>query len=937
MSLLDRFRQQPPPVPAKPDAPAWRPRGQSGRGHYHGFLALEELTLDLQGIRGLAVFDRMWRTDPDVRRAGAMVINPILGGTWSVEPHGGDDAGDRDRKAAKGVEWALFEHMRPRLAGHLAQFLPVLVRSGFAPGEQVWESAGWDGQQMLVPRTIGLRLPRTIHRWLQDDFGELTGIEQLLPTGAPGVITIPGDDLLYYRLGAEGDNWEGTSLLRPAYKPWYIKEKIEQLDAIAQEREATGIPVVFPPASGSDDDTLDDLEQKLADLKGGEAVYLMMPGPSAEDVGEAGWRFDVKGLGGGGGSGGGSRDAQPSLEYHSKKIAAAFIAEFMMLGQQQVGARATADVQQDPFLAGVEAIATVIEDALNDTLVPRITALNFDVDEPPRLRMSLVDSTSLEELERYVQGLIQAQALTPDHPLEDFLRDKADLPPADPAERERREQAREEMEEMRRQGLEPDKPDGEDEEGDEDDAARSPSNSSSNQPSADRQLARQERPLRPWEQRMELDTIEDAIEQARERFQQAAGAAVRALAADQAQVAERGRQLPRKPSEALVEALRVELADLYITGRRTVADELAAQRSDGAPPQVLARDDEPNSIVRRARLVAQAIVDRVAAALERLAVGGRSDLGELQAAGEREAGAALRAEAQLHAVAALNEGRSDEADVHADEIAGSRYTSILDRNRCGDCAEADDDVLRPLDDPVRVARRPPNPKCDGGSRCRCMEFYELREEVAPSGASLLDQKRWPGGAPWRPKGPAPGRFRGEAIGISPFRGRKGYTELEPVLRYFESPRFKGFAKRVQREAAIADLDVTQLSPAIGLWRGRWDPGVAVTLDGDSAAIRRLTRGLAAEYKQESVMHMRVDPRGPDFLYTLPSVPPSDEAKAALTRHGFDGGRFVEGRLEVADLKGRKRTHATALARDLGVQLEYTRVRVEFDQGPFSAE
>jgi hypothetical protein len=61
-------------------------------------------------------------------------------------------------------------------------------------------------------------------------------------------------------------------------------------------------------------------------------------------------------------------------------------------------------------------------------------------------------------------------------------------------------------------------------------------------------------------------------------------------------------------------------------------------------------------------------------------------------------------------------------------IRGVTYTSILDGNRCSSCAAADDDVLRPLEDPVRLAHRPPNPNCHGGSRCRCMEFATLKDE-----------------------------------------------------------------------------------------------------------------------------------------------------------------------------------------------------------------
>jgi hypothetical protein len=90
-------------TPAKPTEPTPQtaPRGQSGRWHTSGYLQFEELNAELQHPQGHAIYDRMWRTDPDVRRSLAMALNPILGATWSMEPYGGDDATDLDRTVAE--------------------------------------------------------------------------------------------------------------------------------------------------------------------------------------------------------------------------------------------------------------------------------------------------------------------------------------------------------------------------------------------------------------------------------------------------------------------------------------------------------------------------------------------------------------------------------------------------------------------------------------------------------------------------------------------------------------------------------------------------------------------------------------------------------------------------------------------------------------------
>ncbi len=737
LGILDRFRKTQPPKAAQ---------GRSGRAHAEGYLELEELNIELQGQAGLRIFDEMYRTDPDVRRSLAMVCNPIIAGLWTVEPFGGDDADEQAVQQARAVEWALFEFLRPNLTAHLAESLPLFTRSGFAPFELVWGATEYEGEQMLLPRRLDTRLPRTVWRWVQDELGELKEIEQFVPgwtadsSHPSGKLTIPARDLVYYRVGAEGDNWEGVSLLRPAYKPWYLKDKIERLDAIAQEREATGIPVVYPPANASDEQ-LDAVEEAMAALKAGEEAYVVMPGPHAQDLKDdphMGWRLDVLGLSGGSG-GGGTRDAQPSLSYHSDKIAAAVVAEFMRLGQAGEGARATADVQQDPFYAGVEALSAIVEDQWNEQVIPRIIALNFAAAEgAPKLSMDKADSTALTELQTFVSGLVGSNALTADDPLEDWLRERADLPPVDPAERERRKKLREQREQAEADGMlkaneeAPSRPGekGEErvverEDPDPEDGRRKVKSRTKETVT---RFSREDSELREWERTVSLDEIEEAIFGARDRLAGSAGAELRAVAAEIARAVAAGEQA-EPDTEGLQSALADELTSLYALGRQTVADELARQGAAEAPAG-FARDRDRESLTTRARVATHGIVARILQAVFRRHLAGHDDL---PVVAEAEAGAAMKAEALVHAAPALNLGRSDEADERSDEIRGSRYTSILDPNRCERCAGADDDVLRPLADPVRLARKPPNPDCEGGDRCRCLEAFELRREAPPSG------------------------------------------------------------------------------------------------------------------------------------------------------------------------------------------------------------
>ena len=51
----------------------------------------------------------------------------------------------------------------------------------------------------------------------------------------------------------EGDNYEGTSMLRTSYKNRYIKDQLYRLDAVKQERQSLGMPIIYPSIDATDE------------------------------------------------------------------------------------------------------------------------------------------------------------------------------------------------------------------------------------------------------------------------------------------------------------------------------------------------------------------------------------------------------------------------------------------------------------------------------------------------------------------------------------------------------------------------------------------------------------------------------------------------------------------------------------------------------------
>jgi hypothetical protein len=707
--------------------PNLEPKGGSGRQHTDGFLDYDETSTALTGRAGLQVFDEMWRDDSDCRRAVTMCVTPIVQGTWTVEPYRDDtpeaEPTEEDLERAAFVEWVLTEHMRPKLTSHMWTALTVAARCGFVAFEQLYELTEWRGRPVYAIKTLDLRLPDSVDRWVQAG-PDLAGIEQFTPGDAGGMgrmsqewtrALIPAQDLVYYRFGAEGDNWEGQSLLRPAHKHWKYKSGLELVDAIGHERTAVGVPTGYPPADASRDD-LDTFAEFLQNVRASDVSYFLAPGPRADhaDNGQGWfWEFVTPGSNEGAHTG-----IKESLSYHRDGIAAVIIGEFMRLGQSGTGARATADVQQDPFWMLADTLAQIIvADTLNEQLLPRLIEVNFgDRDRVPKITCSLIDSTSLTELADYVEKLARAKALRAEDPaLEEFLRRRGDLPEADEEGIAKRQEENLERAQAMTEATAPPEPDVP--------PAGKP-------PAPTKKLSAEDRVLRSWEQTMSLDRIEHTIDSARDQFEAACRDEVLKLAGELAETAARGKPIRPAPAPpGLVDAIQAQLEALYTTGRDTVREELARQQHDLVFPALLAKDGP--DMRSWAQRLADFIRGRVASAAMSRAQHRRGDRADTQQWAERAGLAEVRAAAMENAAPALNQGRFDQADELADVIAGSRYTSILDTRACSPCKTADDDVLRPLDDPVRLSRVPPNPMCEGGGKCRCMEAFALRSE-APS-------------------------------------------------------------------------------------------------------------------------------------------------------------------------------------------------------------
>jgi hypothetical protein len=196
-------------------------------------------------------------------------------------------------------------------------------------------------------------------------------------------------------------------------------------------------------------------------------------------------------------------------------------------------------------------------------------------------------------------------------------------------------------------------------------------------------------------------------------------------------------------TDALQTALTERLQRFVQHGRRQVADELQRQRDAAAgtsaklaePLRLAAKRRQPKRVpgpgtTEAAAVTAVGISAGVAAAMRGSAgtaivakAGPPATAADLEtvimAAGDD---ALLRLAASVHDLVSL--GRAEEAKARQDEIEDAVYSALLDGNTCDECEAMDGQTTTDL---AEAEGWTPWPDCAGGSRCRCVTVYQLRQ------------------------------------------------------------------------------------------------------------------------------------------------------------------------------------------------------------------
>lgn len=372
-----------------------------------GIIVNDDYSAILTGRQGVLVYRQML-SDATVSSSLLAVTLPILSARWWVEP--GGDKTRQDKKIAEFVEGELMERGTRTWQETLTEVLDYLVY-GRMPFEIVWEfrEDSEFGRPMIGLRKLARRDPATIFKWKISD-GQPGVVQQTIN----GQFEIPMDKMIVFVNQKKGDNWEGVSLLRSAYKHWYIKDKLYLIDAISAERQGLGVPKGRVPV-GAKQATKDKMEEVLRNLRANDKGYALLEGEDMEiDF------MDMKA--------GQVKNLMPSIQHHDRAISLNVLAQFLQLGSTSVGSFALSNDQSKLFILCLEAIANHIRDNINRYLIKKLVDYNFDTTVYPELSFEKIGNVDHNILTTSLQRAIQTGVLKPQPEDEVYLRDVMDLP-----------------------------------------------------------------------------------------------------------------------------------------------------------------------------------------------------------------------------------------------------------------------------------------------------------------------------------------------------------------------------------------------------------------------------------------------------------------------------------------------------------------------------
>lgn len=407
---------------------AGKQTGASGTTIYNGIITGEEYNRRLVGKVGLRQYDIMRRSDSTVRAILQLCKLPIIGATWTVEP-ASDEQSDKDLADMINVQ---LKENNINFTDFLRQALTMLD-FGFSVHEKTFYLTQHNGKDIIGLKSLGFRKQMSVEYWETKE--KQPGIQQRLmgdvrpeEGNLDNLVSIPQEKLVVFSNDREGDNYEGISLLRSAFKDWDMKDKLTIVNAIALERLGTGTPLLnIPTNADSGDKEL--ARQAVRQMRANEESYIEVPEGYTVEM------LDMKGNT--------TRDIIPTIQYHDRQIALSVLGQMLMLGASDAsGSRAVSTDQSQLFMLSEQALADNVRATIQNQIIKPLVDMNVSglKNGYPQLKVSKIEQTDVLSLADALQKLSSASLIKPNVATEQYLRNTMHLPELTEEDKKQREE-----------------------------------------------------------------------------------------------------------------------------------------------------------------------------------------------------------------------------------------------------------------------------------------------------------------------------------------------------------------------------------------------------------------------------------------------------------------------------------------------------------------
>ena len=398
--------------------------GRVGANRYGGSF-FEEFLPELRGADGIKIYKEMADNDDMIGAVLFAIKMLIRQASWTVQPQGTTAA---DKKAAEFVESCLHD-MSSTWTDTLSEILSFLTY-GWSVVEIVYKRRmgrkrdprleskfddGYIGWQKLP-----IRAQESLYEWEFDSDDNLTAFVQM-PAPDFEIIRIPVEKILLFRTESRKENPEGRSILRNAYKSYYHKKRIQEIEGIGIDRDLAGFPLLIAPEGMNIWEMPEKFAEAMAfvqNIRRDAMEGFVLPG---------GWELKLL-------STGGARqfDTNAVIQRYDQAIARTVLADFILLGSQNVGSWALSSDKTRLFAMAIGAYLDIVTEVFNRQAIPALIDVNGKVfagiTDYPRLEHGDIETQDLNALGTFVKEMVGIGAITPDKNLENYLREQASLP-----------------------------------------------------------------------------------------------------------------------------------------------------------------------------------------------------------------------------------------------------------------------------------------------------------------------------------------------------------------------------------------------------------------------------------------------------------------------------------------------------------------------------